>query len=75
MKKTNNLDLVLYESNDKFNITASENSLNANMKIIDEAIGNTVTTSELNSAISTAIAQAKTEMEAYIEQELLGGEW
>ena len=47
MNKTNNLGLVLYESNDKFAITASENSLNNSMEIIDSSIA------EVNSKINT----------------------
>lgn len=35
MRKTNNYGLVLYEREDKFDITGTENSLNANMEIID----------------------------------------
>lgn len=38
MKKTKNLGLALYESEDKFSITAQEDSLNASMEKIDEAI-------------------------------------
>ena len=38
MKKTDNYGLALYEKEDKMNITAEENSLNANMKIIDNAL-------------------------------------
>lgn len=38
MRKTNNYGLGLYEREDKFNITGEENSLNANMEIIDGAL-------------------------------------
>lgn len=38
MKKTTNYDLTLYELEDKFSITAEENSINANMVIIDNAL-------------------------------------
>ncbi len=41
MKYTDNLNLSLYESTDSMNITGSNNSLNHNMKLIDEAINNT----------------------------------
>ena len=41
MKYTDNLNLSLYESTDSMNITGSNNSLNHNMGIIDEAINNT----------------------------------
>lgn len=40
MRKTNNYGLVLYDSTDKMNITAEENSLNANMEIIDNELKN-----------------------------------
>lgn len=39
MKPTANYNLHLYDLDEKFSITAAENSLNANMKIIDEALG------------------------------------
>ncbi len=38
MKQTDNYGLTLYDKEDKFNITAEENSLNANMKIIDSKL-------------------------------------
>lgn len=38
MKKTDNYGLALYDKEDKFNITAEENSLNANMEIIDKTL-------------------------------------
>lgn len=38
MKSTDNLGLALYEPTDKFNITGEQNSLNANMKIVDKVI-------------------------------------
>lgn len=38
MKQTDNYKLTLYEKEDKMSITAEENSLNANMKIIDSAL-------------------------------------
>ena len=38
MKKTTNYELTLYELEDKFSITAEENSINANMVIIDNAL-------------------------------------
>ena len=39
MRKTTNYGLVLYDSEDKMNITSSENSLNATMEKIDEVLG------------------------------------
>ena len=39
MKKTTNLGLSLYESEDKFAITSQTDSLNANMELIDAAFG------------------------------------
>lgn len=38
MRKTSNYNLSLYDSTDKMVITAPENSLNANMEIIDEGL-------------------------------------
>ena len=38
MKPTDNYGLTLYEKEDKFNITAEEDSLNSNMKIIDKIL-------------------------------------
>lgn len=38
MRKTTNYGLSLYDKEDKMNITAEENSLNANMEIIDNAL-------------------------------------
>lgn len=38
MRKTTNYGLALYDSTDKMSITAEENSLNANMKIIDNKL-------------------------------------
>lgn len=38
MRKTTNYGLSLYDKTDKMNITAEENSLNANMEIIDNAL-------------------------------------
>ena len=40
MKKTTNLELTLYEATDRFSITGSEDSLNHNMEILDEALTN-----------------------------------
>lgn len=42
MNKTTNLGLALYDIDDKFAITASEDSLNHNMELIDDAISNSV---------------------------------
>lgn len=38
MRKTTNYGLSLYDKEDKMRITAEENSLNANMEIIDGAL-------------------------------------
>ena len=48
MKKTTNLGLALYESEDKFSITAQSDSLNANMELIDKAIYSNGNTALLN---------------------------
>ena len=39
MRKTNNYELALYDKEDKMAITAEEDSLNHNMEIIDEILG------------------------------------
>lgn len=49
MKKTTNLGLSLYESEDKFTITSQTDSLNANMEIIDNAI------SSINNEVGQAV--------------------
>ena len=56
MNKTTKLGLSLYESNDKFAITASEDSLNHNMDLIDEAIGEIASEKVDNTDISLGIA-------------------
>lgn len=38
MRKTQNINLNLYDQSDTFNITGSQNSLNSNFEIIDEEI-------------------------------------
>ena len=43
MKHTNNLNLTLYEPNDIFNVTGDSNSLNNNMKIIDDNLDHKIT--------------------------------
>ena len=48
MKKTSNINLSLYDLTDTFDITSPSNSLNANMKIIDEAIGVLPSSEDLN---------------------------
>ena len=40
MRKTENINLNLYDPSDMFNITGGENSLNKNMEIIDKLINN-----------------------------------
>lgn len=45
MRKTKNYGLVLYDPEDKMSITASENSLNASMELIDNALKEITTVS------------------------------
>ena len=77
MKKTTNYGLTLYEKEDKMNITSEENSLNANMKIIDSEL------KECNDKIPTKASQLENDKkyadEDYVknkiaEAQLEGGE-
>jgi hypothetical protein len=52
MNKTTNLGLSLYELEDKFSITAAEDSLNHNMELIDSAITNKADTDYVDNSIS-----------------------
>lgn len=51
MKKTNNYGLTLYEKDDKMLITPEENSLNANMSIIDSALKEKASISDMTAYI------------------------
>ena len=57
MRKTNNYSLSLYDKEDKFDITSSENSLNANMEIIDNTLKETqeYVTNAINEAIGSVL--------------------
>ena len=52
MKQTDNYGLVLYDKEDKFEITAEENSLNASMKIIDKALFDKANVGDIPTKIS-----------------------
>lgn len=52
MRKTTNYGLSLYDKEDKMNITAEENSLNANMQIIDGILKNKADTSAIPTNVS-----------------------
>ena len=52
MKKTENYGLSLYEQEDKMSITAEENSLNANMKIIDSTLKEKADNSDIPTKVS-----------------------
>lgn len=49
MRKTTNYGLTLYDKEDKMSITASENSLNANMEIIDNELKDKASRDEIPS--------------------------
>lgn len=51
MRKTNNYGLTLYDKDDKMLITAEENSLNANMSIIDSALKEKASISDMTAYI------------------------
>lgn len=51
MKKTDNYGLTLYDKEDKMSITAQENSLNANMEIIDWALREKATINDMTDYI------------------------
>ena len=48
MRKTTNYGLSLYDAEDKMSITAEENSLNANMEIIDKTLKEKATIQEIS---------------------------
>lgn len=52
MRKTTNYGLSLYDKEDKLNITSEENSLNANMEIIDSTLKNKADTSAIPTKVS-----------------------
>ena len=51
MKKTNNYGLTLYDKEDKMSITSEENSLNANMRIIDKTLKEKATINDMTDYI------------------------
>lgn len=52
MRKTTNYGLSLYDKEDKMNITAEENSLNANMEIIDSTLKNKASITDMTNYIN-----------------------
>lgn len=54
MRKTDNYGLALYDKEDKMNVTAEENSLNNNMKIIDKTLKEKATESFVTEKITEA---------------------
>ena len=51
MRKTTNYGLALYDAEDKMSITASENSLNANMELIDSTLKEKATIEDMTTYI------------------------
>jgi hypothetical protein len=70
MKKTTNLGLTLYEPDDKFHITESENSLNANMQIIDDELESKVDKVTGKSLIEDSEIERLSEVNNYDDTEL-----
>lgn len=66
MKQTDNYKLSLYDAEDKFSITAEENSLNANMKIIDEALYEKITSDDMASYIESKKNELKGASGVYV---------
>lgn len=79
MKKTDNYGLALYDKEDNMSITAEENSLNANMKIIDKTLGEKANISDILTKTSELENDSKFVNETYVankiaEAELSGGD-
>ena len=89
MKKTANYNLSLYETTDKLSITASEDSLNANMELIDSALNekanandlgalaekDTVDKSDLSSDIQASLNKANSALQSYTETDPTVPSW
>lgn len=63
MRKTDNYGLVLYDKEDKMNITAEENSLNASMIKIDETLHKKADSEDIK-------ALTNLEIESLLEQQV-----
>ena len=79
MRKTTNYGLRLYDLDDNYDITAEENSLNANMKIIDKTLGEKANISDILTKTSELENDSKFVNETYVankiaEAELSGGD-
>ena len=59
-KQTENLKLHLYDTNDKFNITAEDNSLNNNMELIDAAISSKADVEIMGGIYSATVSEIYT---------------
>lgn len=77
MRKTTNYNLSLYDKEDKFIITNEENSLNANMELIDNALKNKADTSEIPAKTSQLQNDSLYATETYVKNQIanaqLGG--
>lgn len=63
MKPTDNYGLVLYDKEDKFDITGKENSLNASMIKIDETLHEKANSNDIK-------ALTNLEIESLLEQQV-----
>lgn len=68
MRKTSNYGLVLYDKEDKMNITSTENSLNATMEIIDNTL------KEIEEAIPEEIDMSEYATEDYVKNKIAEAE-
>lgn len=62
MRKTQNINLNLYDQSDIFNITGSQNSLNSNFEIIDEEI-NVINNTNSIDEVKNDVASLKEDMD------------
>jgi hypothetical protein len=71
MRKTQNINLNLYDQSDIFNITGSQNSLNSNFEIIDEEI-NAINNTNSIDEVKNDVASLKEDIENLEEDNILG---
>lgn len=67
MRKTQNINLNLYDQSDIFNITGSQNSLNSNFEIIDEEI-NAINNTNSIDEVKNDVASLKEETDKITEE-------
>ena len=70
MRKTTNYGLALYDKEDKMNITAEENSLNANMEIIDNTLKEKANNEDIRTKVSELENDSKFVNETYVNNKI-----